>query len=601
MDKPIDAATKDRDALQAELEAAGAVFKGKICRCPFHDDKSPSAGLYQGESGTWRFKCHSGSCGFSGDIFDVRAEITNRTREEVLRDFLATQAPQRREPDPPKEILSYDDILRRHGKVGVKVFVYTNHQTRAIDFITARIDKPKGKMFVPYRPEGGGFVAAFPSPPRPIYNRSRLTTAGQIVVVEGEKCVHALHRLEIVGTTSPGGCKSAHLADWSLLAGKNVTVWPDNDDGGVGYGEAVVDILSRLDPPPSISWVDPASLGLGPATDVADYVQTLADLPKPHQRESVLQVITTAQRLGTARELEDFMRDTISGKRRAIDWPWSMTSKFSKALFPGTITLICGEGGASKTFMVLQAAMYWHEKATKVALYELEGKRSEHMNRVLAQTVGEANLTDDEWLRSHGQAAMDLTNEYMPRIASFGDCICTMPEEPPSLDDLILWVASRVATDTKIIIIDPITLATGGEKPWVADKKFLIKLRRTVEGTDSRVVIVIHPKKGHSGSDLSDLAGGAAWARHCETVLWLEGHEPPASGTVQTVIGSVQCTFNRSLRILKARHGRGTGARMAFTFARESLTFNEHGIVQKKQKQQPEADESNWADRKDLA
>ena len=77
---------RDQAALLAELEAAGAVVKGKAIRCPFHDDKHPSASIHQGKDGVERFVCHAGSCGFSGDIFDVRARAQGRPVAEVLKE-----------------------------------------------------------------------------------------------------------------------------------------------------------------------------------------------------------------------------------------------------------------------------------------------------------------------------------------------------------------------------------------------------------------------------------------------------------------------------------------------------------------------------------
>lgn len=40
-----------------------------IARCPFHPDRRPSLSIFLGESGEWAFRCHSASCGQSGDLF----------------------------------------------------------------------------------------------------------------------------------------------------------------------------------------------------------------------------------------------------------------------------------------------------------------------------------------------------------------------------------------------------------------------------------------------------------------------------------------------------------------------------------------------------
>jgi len=73
----------DRPALIAELNAAGVErWNGTACCCPFCEDKHPSAGIYG--NGTARFKCHS--CGFEGDIFDVRSKRTGRPVADILRE-----------------------------------------------------------------------------------------------------------------------------------------------------------------------------------------------------------------------------------------------------------------------------------------------------------------------------------------------------------------------------------------------------------------------------------------------------------------------------------------------------------------------------------
>lgn len=50
----------------------------KLCKCPFHDDKTPSFGIFQGEDSRWRFKCHAG-CGHGDEIdFIVKARSCDK-------------------------------------------------------------------------------------------------------------------------------------------------------------------------------------------------------------------------------------------------------------------------------------------------------------------------------------------------------------------------------------------------------------------------------------------------------------------------------------------------------------------------------------------
>jgi hypothetical protein len=73
-------------------------------------------------------------------------------------------------------------------------------------------------------------------PPRPIYGLDQLALRpdAPVLVVEGaKKCDPAERRFpEYVAIAWPAGCNSAHLVDWSPLKGREVTIWPDNDEPG---------------------------------------------------------------------------------------------------------------------------------------------------------------------------------------------------------------------------------------------------------------------------------------------------------------------------------------------------------------------------------
>ena len=65
------------------------------------------------------------------------------------------------------------------------------------------------------------------------------------MIVEGEKAADAAAELlpDFVVTTSPFGAKSAGKADWSPVEGRDVTIWPDNDEAGAGYARDVLRLV----------------------------------------------------------------------------------------------------------------------------------------------------------------------------------------------------------------------------------------------------------------------------------------------------------------------------------------------------------------------
>lgn len=76
----------DQGLLRSALEQAGVErWSGdgrRQCRCPFHDDKRPSAGIHLAGS-TWLFSCLG--CGTSGDVIRVIALSRGVSDGEVLR------------------------------------------------------------------------------------------------------------------------------------------------------------------------------------------------------------------------------------------------------------------------------------------------------------------------------------------------------------------------------------------------------------------------------------------------------------------------------------------------------------------------------------
>jgi hypothetical protein len=81
------------------------------------------------------------------------------------------------------------------------------------------------------------------SAPRPLYHLDQLAARpdAPLLVVEGEKAADAAAALfpDHVATTSPNGAKAADKADWSPLAGRVVTIWPDHDEEGASYAADV--------------------------------------------------------------------------------------------------------------------------------------------------------------------------------------------------------------------------------------------------------------------------------------------------------------------------------------------------------------------------
>lgn len=135
-------------------------------------------------------------------------------------------------------------------------------------------------------PDGGG--------KKPLYQLPKIANAKPDAIVficEGEQKADALITLGLVATTS-GGSNSADTAYWEPLAKHHGRIWPDNDQAGQDYAQAVAATLLRLGC--IVEIIDTDALDLETKGDAVDWLAahpgaTAADvlaLPVRSQRGS---------------------------------------------------------------------------------------------------------------------------------------------------------------------------------------------------------------------------------------------------------------------------------------------------------------------------
>lgn len=596
--EPIDAVRRDRNAFDEALLALGCQIRGKSATCPWHDDKNPSASILESADGGWRLHCHR--CDRGGDVFDLREQAGGRPVADQLREARAAapgaprpQSDARSVQPEPKLFASLDEIALKLGGTIESRYDYANPDGGTIELAIFRVRLSDGrKTFRQASPWRGAWRMEAPAKPWPLYNRAAMREADRVVVVEGEKCVEALRQAGIVATTSPCGAGKAKEADWTPLAGKTVYLWPDNDPKdpktgkrtGIDHMRDVERILDALEPPVALFWLDCDTLGLPPKGDAADFIDAMDAADAPTLGAAVNEVLQTAQPLGPDAGVLALIEETIAGKRVAIPMPWKRLSAMSRALLPGTVTLLCGEAGSTKSFLLLELLAACHNAGHQVDVYELEEDRTYHLMRALAQRSGFANILDDGWVRENAAEARTIHHEHRDFLRTFGRRISEAPETQPTMDALIEWMRARVRAGSKVLAIDPITAADGGDKQWASDLRFMMAAKAIVREYDARLILVTHPTKtrnnGHGREvGMGDMAGGAAYSRFAQNILWLEAFSPPKSVLVGTESGVATASINRQITIQKARNGRGTGKRIGYHFNGGTMRLGEVGVV----------------------
>ena len=594
----VDAVRFDQDALLAELAAAGfEVRKPSEIRCGFHEDAHPSAGVYRGEDGVWRVKCHTPSCGFCGDLYDVRAKASGRTTAQVLREAHAAPGALPAGPIPFRSKAEqaprvYPTLAALAGSLRdvAGTYRYTNPDTKVDDLIVFRVQPPgQHKRFLQASPVPGGLSLVAPPKPWPMFNRVRIAEAKRVILVEGEKCVSALTVLGVAATTTPGGAGKGSFCDLSPLDGKeSVYLWPDNDAAdpkthkrtGIEHMREMGRLIESLPHPPRLYWIDPGLLSLPEKGDCVEFIRA-HDEREGQALAAVEWAMEQAEPMGASGMVRGLLESTIDGTRRAIDWPWPKLAQMTKALLPGTATVICGPPGCAKSLMLLEALRFWHAHGIKVAGLELEDGRQFHLYRALIQAARNVRMMDDEWVRQNPDQVRAYMDQHRDFLDDFGRSIHEPIDAEMRLEAVGAWVEERCKAGCRIIAVDPITAAMSTETPWVDDQRFILRAKRAVEAAGASLVVVTHPRKGRKGgSDLDDLAGGTAYQRFAQTVIWLEHHSPPENMTVVRDLGGRQLVMvNRTACVRKARNGPGQGWKVALNLLPESLTFSELGPV----------------------
>lgn len=187
------------------------------------------------------------------------------------------------------------------------------------------------KWLRPMHWNGSGYVTGEPPAPsegKPLYRLPELLAsdaAAPVIVVEGEKAADALAKLGAVVTTS-GGADSDDAADWTPLRGRSVTVWPDRDEPGHRYAEAVAAKLRALGC--TVRMIDADALALPDKGDAADWCALHPDA-------------TAAAALGLPVQAQAVA--IIEGEPEPLPDPLPPVTSFDAAMLPESIRAWCAD------------------------------------------------------------------------------------------------------------------------------------------------------------------------------------------------------------------------------------------------------------------
>ena len=568
----------DRQPLVEALESAGCKVKGSSCTCPWHEDSTPSAQI-KAPNGHWRVTCFV--CDKFGDVHDTRAHNSGRPLTDVLKAKATTpmvHKPKKPVDESPLILPDKQAVMAYCQKAGSPHSWYVYGQKDAPTLIVCRIEQNNGKKtFRQFTPCAAGYAAKNTNErgTLPLYRQDDAADAPTILVVEGEKACDAAWAMGIPAVTSAMGGKNADWSDWSALSGKRVVIWPDNDQIGSEYADAVAEILSDLGC--SIGRLDPNDMAMPAGGDIADLLERWGE-PSADELDAVRTFIDGAEMGGAAAALAAWQAEVMAGKWQTLDMPHHVLGQLTRAMMPGAITMFCADPGAGKSWWTLQCMRFWNEAGHKTVVRMMEDDIRLHTSRILAQITGN-NHSDDRWVKAHPEAVREDMLAHSATIDKLGALISAETEELLTHTELAAWAEKKAKAGARVVMIDPITGIKQGKEPWLQDFELAMRLKSIAKRYGCSIVICTHPRGTSKEPALTGMAGGIAWARFAHTVIWLS--QIPTS-MVELHSGSHD-QADRIFNILKCRYGKGNKQNIAAMFAGD-CTIQEVGLMAPKAK-----------------
>lgn len=551
------------------LKGSGSRFKGNAVQCPLHDDKHPSAGIYE-KNDKWMFSCRV--CDWTGDLYDLKAELEGKELKEVL--------PKREKP-MEKQVQTWGLDYFKNYPNAIESYFYSNPETKKVDLIVVKLpDADKGKTFRQFKPYGQGFTFGAPTV-RPLYNRGRVATSDRVLIVEGEKCVHSAHSAGIVATTSSGGANGAKNTDWTPIKGKDVYIWPDNDENGAKYAEDVAKILTPI--AKSVRVFDPAISGVAHKGDIADFMDGLRGMPAETIKGEIWDMLEASEGRSASDGYSKYVKDAMAGAYKSLEGPWPELQN-SKYLMAGSVTTLCGNAGTAKSWFSLQLFLHLTMTGHNCHAYQLEETLDYWIGRCVTMASGEKGIVDPDWLAdpaNHKRAEMAINNNQ-GLIAELSKNIKTSELDDATHEEMIKWMTQVSEDGAEFILVDPVTaIGSAKRETWEADRRFVLDCGRIARKYKNRILLVTHPKSGNAKEfNLDSMAGGTAYNRFVQNIFWLINTDHKMYEIRDDEYDLRDEVCNKILMVMKGRNNKmQNGNFIGMEFSSQELKFIEKGAL----------------------
>jgi hypothetical protein len=314
------------------------------------------------------FHCHD--CGVGGTIIDWLMIENKQTAAQVMKS-LASAAPE----------------AANVSSVATKVSAIYDYLNESREMVY-QIVRYEPKTFRQRHSDGrGGWIWSMDGVTRVLYNLPDVLASRAVVICEGEKDCLTAGRFGLVATCNVGGAGKWLEAYSTVLTGKDIIIFPDNDTAGRKHAEDVLRSVSDVANSVKVV-VIPA-----PHKDLTEFVDSF-----PGQEQAIHALTTIIDRtahtvkpapLYSLQEMEQQYREQL---QRQSDHRFSLTNflpslgELIHPMVPGEMLLVVADTGVGKT-MLLQN-MVRAAAPLPCLLFELELPMSLVFERFVQMEIG---------------------------------------------------------------------------------------------------------------------------------------------------------------------------------------------------------------------
>jgi hypothetical protein len=408
----------------------------KKCRCPFHDDGSPSFRVNL-EKQVW----YCDPCGFGGTVID----FVVRQRKVSVKDAMLQLA--------KDSGLVDSDFATRKQKVAT--YEYKDQYGRPVMRVD-RVEVGTKKEFFPHQIDASGKrINSIQGVQRSLYRIERWSGKPEVALVEGEKCVHALESIGIDATSCAGGANGWLDAYAAYLDGKHVDVWPDGDEPGEKWLAQVLKSLSgkvaslRILRTPEIYG------------DVADLIDAQGiDLGEMSIRKIMKEGMKITRGvfsplLSSAEVYAMYVQRMKDSDSVGVDLgKWiPLLGNCTRKLLPGDLAVILSDTGVGKTTMLANVA--YSQRPMPTILFELE---------LSAEAMAERFVSRDIQIMG-AQVEREVKSGIVHQTDGW-DHVFICPESRLTIEDMeqiIMQSELKMQAKPGLILVDYIGLMNGPE------------------------------------------------------------------------------------------------------------------------------------------